>query len=213
MNLKSAFSSFASIILGALLVFMSILAFRFGGGAFIAYGIVALLVGLLYIAVSLLRMFSINDNKGVLEKITALTLSLGFLVYYLTYVIIQIVNIGGANLGALGWIINVSIMIGIVGAITFEILGMFLGNELFKRLKSIFIFVFIAFVLVNFVFPNGMNLATIADITLFEAITLICYCSLVLGDLKLQGEPKKEEPKKEEPKQIEDNAEPNKEEA
>ena len=165
-----------------------------------------MLVGLLYIGLSLLKMFKINDDKGVLDTLTKLGLSLGFLVYYTVYVIIRIVVIGGSNLGFLGWVMSICTLIGIVGAIVFEVLAFALKNDSFKKLKGMFVFLFIAFVLIDFIFPNGMGSASLGDINLFLAITLICYCALIFDDLKLPvNQEKAEESAVEETQEAEEN--------
>ena len=180
MNFKSLFSSFASIILGALLVFFSILCFQIGIGEMIALGVVAMLAGVLYVCASLLKLFSIN----VLASVSSLLMSISFLVFKIVYFIIMIVVANGA-IGFLSWVIYIGAMIGGLGAIVFDILALALKKETLAKFKGIFLALFFAFILVSFVFLPGGGLATLADIQLFEVITLVCYGSIVFNDIKL----------------------------
>jgi len=206
MNIKNAFFSFASIILGSLLGFFGILMIQAGTGSTIAMGVISLLIGIVYICASLLKMFQISDEKGVLTSITALYMPLGFLVYYLVFDIIGIVQVDG-NLGFLGWVIYVVEMVSVVAAITFEVVAFATKEDKFRKVRDIFIFIFMAFIIIGFVFANGRGLASLNDIALYSIITLVCYCALVFSDMKQKPEAKEEVPAEEAPVEEEAPAE------
>lgn len=187
MNFKSLFMSFASIILGALLVFFSVLCFQNGGGALIALGVVSLLAGLAYIASSLLKMLNKKSEGSALGLVSSLCMVISFLVYYITYDIIMIVIRGGDNIGLLSWIIYIGQMAGALGAIVFAILAVALKKDTLAGFKGIFLALFFAFILVSFVFLDGGGLATLADIVLYSVLTLICYGAIVFNEIKLPG--------------------------
>ena len=67
------------------------------------------------------------------------------------------------------------------------ILGLALKNDTLGGFKGIFLSLFFAFVLVSFVFLDGGGLATLADIPLYNVLTLICYGAIVINYIKLPG--------------------------
>ena len=208
MNFKGLFMSFASIILGALLFFFSILCFQAGGGALIALGVVSLLVGLLYIGASLLKMFGKSEQVSSFGGISSLCMVTGYLVYVITYDIVMIVARGGRNIGFLSWVINIGAMASALAVIVFAILVVALKKDNLSGFKGIFLALFFAFVLVSFVFLDGGGLATIADISLYSVINLFCYGSIVFNDIKLPGKDEEEDNVSDEP-EAEDNVKSN----
>ena len=212
MKIKNLLETFASSILGVLMLFFGIYLFDFGNAGTIVYGVFALLFGLTYLAVAILRILKLADKVPVLKSVFVLieVLALPFLYFIETLIdIIDFAQIEGL-LGASDWILAISFMAAILFFLAAAIVKFLLKASLFQKLQTIAFAAFVGILALTLVFPIGGGVRTIGNLTIYEVLTLFCYGVIALqfleGSEKASAEEEEAEPEEEaaEPEPVEE---------
>ena len=170
------------VILGILLTFYGIFVLSLGNNDTIVLGIFALLIGLGYVACSVLYFLKRHANVVVQTVINTYAI-MGYLVYILVTTIVMIVLVGAENLSVLDWIID-SLLFALIPTVAiFEIISMVNDKQIFKSLKDVASTVLVAVMLMDFIF-NGNNLASLADISIYHILTFASFALIVFSSLK-----------------------------
>ena len=210
-KIKELLKPFIFIIFGALL-FLFFFNYLGVGGAYLAIGIVAIVLSVYFLVVGILSVVlgdKLGKAKGILNLVGVATFPL------LMGVIFLLSLIGNAKseytyLGPNGWTIAILSIAAAFAIGVMLFIAFFVRSKGFHRVTFLFGAIFVLALLLDILISEGFAVA-LGQIVVLQVILYAAYTSMlfdVLSSLKENKEPKKvEEPKEEAPAQEEQAAE------
>lgn len=177
-----------SALLGVVLLFYSFFFFEIGDVC-IAIGVFGLLVGLAYLAFGILDI-CLGDKTPIIKTIGGYVSVIGYPFYYFIYLIVML-STSVAGFGFVGWFEIIGLISSSIAIITFTILSNVLkDNSLMGKFKLIFVLIFIALLVVMFVFGFDGQPVVIGELSIPDILLLVAYAGLAVTSQK--QEPKEE---------------------
>ena len=203
-KIKELLKPFIFIIFGALL-FLFFFNYLGVGGAYLAIGIVAIVLSVYFLVVGILSVVlgdKLGKAKGILNLVGVATFPL------LMGVIFLLTLIGNAKneytyLGPNGWTIAILSIAAAFAIGVMLFIAFFVRSKGFHRVTFLFGAIFVLALLLDILISEGFAVA-LGQIVVLQVILYAAYTSMlydVLSSLKENKEPKKAEEKKEEPKE------------
>ena len=203
-KIKELLKPFIFIIFGALL-FLFFFNYLGVGGAYLAIGIVAIVLSVYFLVVGILSVVlgeKLGKAKGILNLVGVATFPL------LMGVIFLLSLIGNAKneytyLGPNGWTIAILSIAAAFAIGVMLFIAFFVRSKGFHRVTFLFGAIFVLALLLDILISEGFAVA-LGQIVVLQVILYAAYTSMlfdVLSSLKENKEPKKVEEKKEEPKE------------
>ena len=203
-KIKELLKPFIFIIFGALL-FLFFFNYLGVGGAYLAIGIVAIVLSVYFLVVGILSVVlgdKLGKAKGILNLVGVATFPL------LMGVIFLLTLIGNAKneytyLGPNGWTIAILSIAAAFAIGVMLFIAFFVRSKGFHRVTFLFGAIFVLALLLDIHNSEGFAVA-LGQIVVLQVILYAAYTSMlfdVLSSLKENKEPKKAEEKKEEPKE------------
>ena len=200
---------FLAIIFGALLL-LFYLNWLGAAGAYLALGIIAMVLAAYYLFVGIVgSLVKLQDKaKNVLDT---LSISL-YLVFLFVYFLIMMIEAAKTNaeraqynldpiVGPNGWVIMIVSMVAALALALLFAGAKLTGNGALGRLASLFASIFVGVLVLNIAFNlNGdsVNLGSVDIVNLVIDVVFVYMLFIGLGGLNKIPEPKKEEEKPEE---------------
>ena len=171
-------------ISGVLLVFLSIVLFEAGGGTSITLGVFSLLIGLAFIVFNILLLVK---PEGPLADISALVFDLGYPLYMFLSALMMIIQLAD-YLDVNGWIIYLLILLSGLGFVVFRLVAKFVTADGLVKLAFLLNMVFLAAVVLSFVFSPLGGLKGLGDISILDIVLFACFTMMSLGSFKSSKE-------------------------
>lgn len=171
------------IILGVLLIFVSFSYFNSTSGAMIALGVISMLIGIAYILIFALTNIKSGKQERIFSNLFQIVSICGIPVFYFVYSIATISLFGTNNVSAVGWILNILLLISTISLTVIQILFVVNKTHKLNVARNILVSIFAAVHILQLVFSLTGSLNPIGSITLFDICVFICYAIVVAQPL------------------------------
>lgn len=178
------FSPIISIVVGALLFLCSIACF-YTAAEVLAFGIIAFIFGLTYVAIGTFEIFAPNNKNEILNKVFDI-LKVVLIPLILTFEgIISFIYFYDSMI-ATGWIIELVALISFFGLSVVYIVSKFVNVSALNKVVTLLSIFSILSVILSFVFPTRGGENFIGEISIAKLTIAVFYCTLLIKTVFLK---------------------------